>query len=203
MVGLKLVAAAAAGVFFAGTVAARAVVGEPAPAFSAVDTRGKSVSLSDHRGKYVVLEWMNPGCPFTQKHYDSGNMPAVQKDATGRGVVWLSVSTTARDASDYMPPADLTAWVKTKTGVPNSILMDDGGTVARAYGARTTPHMFVIDPNGKLIYAGAIDSKRSLNRADIKTATNYVRHALDEALAGKPISNPVTQPYGCSVKYPQ
>jgi hypothetical protein len=149
----------------------------------------------------VVLEWTNPGCPFVQKHYNSGNMPATQKDAVAKGAVWLSVSSTAKDASDYKAPADLGTWQKSVNAVPTATLMDTDGKLGKAYGARTTPHMYVIDPQGKLIYAGAIDSKPTANPADIKVATNYVGQALNEALAGKPVSQPSTTPYGCSVKY--
>ncbi len=180
---------------------AQATVGQAAPAFTATDVAGKTVSLADFKGKYVVLEWTNPGCPFVQKHYDSGNMPATQKDAVAKGAVWLAVNTTAKDASDYMAPAALQTWVKSKNGVPTATLMDADAKVGRAYGARTTPHMYIVDPQGKLIYAGAIDSKPTANPADIKTATNYVSQALGEAMAGKPVSQATTRAYGCSIKY--
>ena len=180
---------------------AQAVVNQPAPAFSVQDASGKAVSLADFKGKHVVLEWVNPGCPFVQKHYNSGNMPATQKDATAKGVVWLAVSSTAKDASDYQSPAELNAWLKGKNAAPSATLMDTDGKVGRAYGARTTPHMYIVDPQGKLVYAGAIDSKPSANPADIKTATNYVSQALAESLSGKPVSVATTRAYGCSVKY--
>jgi peroxiredoxin len=180
---------------------AQAVVNQPAPAFSVQDATGKTVSLADFKGKHVVLEWTNPGCPFVQKHYNSGNMPATQKDAVTKGAVWLSVSSTAKDASDYKAPADLGTWQKSVNAVPTATLMDTDGKLGKAYGARTTPHMYLIDPQGKLIYAGAIDSKPTANPADIKVATNYVGQALNEALAGKPVSQASTAPYGCAVKY--
>ena len=183
------------------SVFAAAVVGQPAPAFSAVDTAGKTVSLADFRGRTVVLEWVNPGCPYVRKHYDSANMPATQKDAVAKGAVWLSINSTHAGASDYMAPAALAGWMKDKGASPTATLMDADGRVGRAYGARTTPHMYVIDPKGTLAYVGAIDSKPTANPADIKTATNYVSQALAEVLAGKPVSQPVTQAYGCSVKY--
>ena len=129
-------------------------------------------------------------------------MQSTQKEATAKGAVWLSVNTTAKDASDYMTPAALQGWMKSKNGAPTATLMDADGKVGRAYGARTTPHMYIVDPQGKLIYAGAIDSKPTANPADIKTATNYVTAALGEALAGKPVSRATTSAYGCSVKYP-
>ena len=180
---------------------AQAVVGQPAPAFSAVDSAGKPVSLADYKGKHVVLEWVNPGCPFVQKHYNSGNMPATQKAAAAKGMAWLAVSSTAKDAGDYKPPAELAAWIRGKDGAPTATVMDDDGKIGRAYGARTTPHMYLIDPQGKLIYAGAIDSKPTANAADIKTATNYVSQAIDEVAGGKPISQANTRAYGCSIKY--
>jgi len=176
-------------------------VGQPAPAFSATDTAGKTVSLADFKGKTVVLEWVNPGCPFVQKHYNSANMPTTQKSALSKGVVWLSVNSTNTGASDYLPPAELAGWMQSKGAATTATLMDADGKIGRAYGARTTPHMYVIDPQGKLVYAGAIDSKPSTNPADIKSATNYVNQALGETLAGKPVSVATTQSYGCSVKY--
>lgn len=176
-------------------------VGQAAPGFSAKDTSGKVQSLSDYKGRYVVLEWVNPGCPYVRKHYDSTNMQGTQKDAVAKGAVWLSVSSTAADAGDYKPPAALAEWMKSQGAAPTATLMDADGKIGRAYGARTTPHMYVIDPAGKLVYAGAIDSKPTANKGDIQTATNYVKQALDESLAGKPVSRATTQPYGCSVKY--
>ena len=199
---LSILALAAAGVIFAATSAVAAVsVGQGAPAFRDTETRGKTVSLADFKGKHVVLEWVNPGCPYVQKHYNSANMQGTQKDTTHQGVVWLAVNSTNTGAYDYMPPAKLAGWMKDKGGAPTATLMDADGKVGRAYGARTTPHMYVIDPAGKLVYAGAIDSKASSNPADIKTATNYVKQAVGESLAGKSVSTPVTQAYGCSIKY--
>ncbi len=179
----------------------QAVVGQPAPAFQLTDTSGKTVQLADFKGRHVVLEWVNPGCPYVQKHYNSGNMPTTQKGARAQQVVWLSVSSTAREAHDYKPPAELAGWLKGKGADATATLMDDDGRVGRSYGARTTPHMYLIDPQGRLVYAGAIDSKPTADPADIKSATNYVNQALAESLAGKPVSKAVTQPYGCSVKY--
>ncbi len=180
---------------------AQAAVGQPAPAFTTTDASGRPVSLSNYRGKHVVLEWTNPGCPYVQKHYDGGNMPATQKAAVDKGVVWLSVATTAKSHVDYRAPVDLMAWQKSKGAAPTATLMDTDGKVGRAYGARTTPHMYIVDPAGKLVYAGGIDNIASANPADIAKATNYVNLALAEALAGKPIAQPVTRAYGCSVKY--
>lgn len=183
------------------SVLAAAAVGQPAPAFSAVDTSGKTVSLADFKGRTVVLEWVNPGCPYVKKHYDSANMPATQKNAVAKGAVWLAINSTHTGASDYMAPAALAGWMKDKGAAPTATLMDADGKVGRAYGARTTPHMYVIDPKGTLAYVGAIDSKPTANPADIKTATNYVNQAVAEVVAGKPVSQPATQAYGCSVKY--
>ena len=180
---------------------AQAAVGRPAPAFSATDANGKPVALSDFKGKYVVLEWMDPGCPFVQKHYNSGNMPATQKQAVAQGAAWLSVHTAA-GAKDEKQRAALRAWLISKNAAPTATLVDAEGQLARAYGARTTPHMYIVDPQGTLIYAGAIDSKPSTDPADIKSATNYVAQALGEAMSGKAVSRAVTQAYGCSVKYP-
>jgi len=176
-------------------------VGQPAPDFTLKDTAGKPVKLSDFRGKHVVLEWTNPGCPYVRKHYDSGNMPATQKEAMGKGVVWLSINSTEKSAYDYMEPAKLVAWMSQRKAQPTATLMDEEGTAGMAYGARTTPHMYIVDPQGRLIYAGGIDSIPSSNPEDIKKATNYVRQGLGEALAGKPLTAATTRPYGCSIKY--
>jgi len=180
---------------------AAATVGQPAPDFTLKDTSGKTVRLSDFKGKHVVLEWTNPGCPFVRKHYDSGNMPATQKDATGKGVVWLSINSTEKASSDYLEPAKLMAWKQERKSAPTAVLMDEEGTVGKSYGARTTPHMYIVNPQGMLVYAGGIDSIPSARPADIEKATNYVKVGLAEALAGKPISAATTAPYGCSIKY--
>ena len=194
-------ALAAATAVIASPAFAVATVGQPAPAFTAVDAHGKAVSLADFKGKHVVLEWVNPGCPFVQKHYGSANMQGTQKEATARGVVWLAVSSTAPDASDYKKPAALAAWMQSQKAAATATLMDDDGKVGRAYGARTTPHMYIVDPAGTLVYAGGIDNKPSSNPADIASSTNYVKVALGETLAGKPVTQASTRPYGCSVKY--
>jgi cytochrome oxidase Cu insertion factor (SCO1/SenC/PrrC family) len=183
-----------------GMAAAQVTVGQAAPAFSSVDTAGKTVSLDSYKGKYVVLEWVNPDCPFVKKHYNSGNIPATQKYAASKDVVWLSVSTSAKGAKDPAIAATLNGWAKETKAAAAAIVLDDG-KIGQAYGARTTPHIYLIDPAGKVVYAGAIDSKASANPADIAGATNYVTQAIDEVKAGKPVSKAVTQPYGCSVKY--
>lgn len=194
--------ALAGAALLAGTaVAQTAAVGQAAPDFTAVDTAGKTVKLSDFKGKHVVLEWTNPGCPFVVKHYGSGNMQALQKEFTGKGVVWLAVNSTDTGSADYKKPADLAAWMAQQKAAPTATLMDEKGTVGKAYAARTTPHMYIVDPKGTLVYAGGIDSIPSANAKDIATATNYVKQGLNEALSGKPISAASTKPYGCSVKY--
>jgi peroxiredoxin len=181
--------------------AAPAAVGQPAPAFSVTDTSGKAVSLADFKGKTVVLEWVNPGCPYVRKHYDSANMQATQKGAAGQGVVWLAVNSTAQDHGDYKKPADMAAWMQSHKAAAMHTLMDSDGKIGKAYGARTTPHMYIVDAKGTLAYAGGIDDKPSSNPADVKTAKNYVNAALGDVLAGKPVAQAVTRPYGCSVKY--
>ena len=176
-------------------------VGQSAPDFTLRDASGKAVKLSDFRGKHVVLEWTNPSCPYVRKHYDSGNMPATQKAALDKGVVWLAINSTAKSSYEYLEPAKVVAWQRERKAQPTALLLDEDGAAGKAYGARTTPHMYIVDPQGKLIYAGGIDSIASSDPRDIKKAVNYVRQGLDEALAGKPLSAAVTRPYGCSVKY--
>jgi len=176
-------------------------VGSAAPDFSAPDTNGKTHSLSQYKGKYVVLEWFNPECPFVKKHYGSDNMQKLQQEYTGKGVVWLTIDSNAPGtegniASDQAQKI-MASWRTKQT----ALLLDPESKVARSYGAKNTPNMVVIDPEGKIVYEGAIDSKATPNPADIPNSTNYVKAALDESLAGKPVSNPTTKPYGCSVKY--
>lgn len=195
LLGLTLSLAAA------GAAQAAAVVGQPAPDFSAVDVNGKTVKLSDYKGKQVVLEWVNPGCPFVQKHYDSGNMQGTQRDAAAKQVVWLAINSTDKGHVDYRSPAEMAKWMQGHKAAATDTLMDADGTVGKTYGARTTPHMYIVDAAGKLVYAGGIDSKATANPADIAGATNYVKVALAETTAGKPISTATSRPYGCSVKY--
>jgi peroxiredoxin len=185
----------------AATAHATPTVGQPAPDFTVPDAAGAPVKLSDFRGKFVVLEWTNPGCPFVAKHYNSGNMQSLQKTWGAKEVVWLSISSTNPRSSDYQKPDQLAALWKKQGATPRALLMDDDGKVGRLYEARTTPHMYVIDPKGTLVYAGGIDDKRSTSQADIKTAKNYVTLALTEATAGKPVTTATATPYGCSVKY--
>ena len=176
-------------------------VGKASPNFSLPDTKGKTHSLADLKGKYVVLEWYQPDCPFVRKHYNSGNMQALQKEYTAKGVVWLSIDSSAPGEEGNYPAAKLNEFAAKDGAARTALLLDPDGKVGRLYGAKTTPDMYIIDPNGTLVYRGAIDNKRSTDIDDVKTATNYVRAALDAALAGKPVSPTATQPYGCSVKY--
>src|SRR4051812_11250066 len=176
-------------------------VGTNAPDFSLTDSKGKTQSVSQYKGKYIVLEWFNPDCPFVKKHYGSGNMQKVQEEFTKKGVVWLSIDSSAPGLEGNLTAdqanAKMTEW-KTKQ---TALVLDPDGKAGQAYGAKNTPHMFVINPEGKIIYEGAIDSKASANPSDIQGATNYVKVALDESLAGKTVSTANTKPYGCSVKY--
>ena len=180
--------------------AASAPPGGPAPGFTLTDLSGKPVNLADYKGRTVVLEWHNFACPFVQKHYRSGNMQSLQKKYAA-DVVWLAVNSTARTAFDYMEPAKVSAQLRDFGAQPARYLMDEPGDVGRAYGAKTTPHMYIIDPAGKVVYNGAIDDKHSTHVADVKVAKNYVAAALDEMKAGKPVTVASTTPYGCSVHY--
>jgi peroxiredoxin len=185
---------------FTGAALAAATVGQPAPAFTATDLSGKPVSLADFKGRTVVLEWHNFGCPFVQKHYKSGNMQALQKKY-GADVVWLSINSTNAGHQDYMEPARLTKALAEFGAAPTRFVMDEPGKVGLAYGAKVTPHMYIIDPSGKVAYNGAIDDKRSTDVEDVKIAKNYVAAALDEMKAGKPVANASNSPYGCTIKY--
>jgi peroxiredoxin len=177
-------------------------VGKPAPAFTATDANGKVHNLADFKGKTVVLEWNNPECPFVKKHYNaSTNMQNQQAAATKDGVVWLSVNSGAAGKQGHMSGADATAKMQNLKAANSAYLIDADGKVGQAYGAKTTPHMFIIDAQGVLRYAGAIDSNPSADAADIPAATQYVPVALAELKAGKPVTTAVTKPYGCSVKY--
>jgi peroxiredoxin len=178
-----------------------ATVGQQAPAFTGTDSQGQKISLDQYRGKYVVLEWTNRDCPYTKKQYDSGNMQALQKEWTGKGVVWLTVLSSAKGEQGYLDAAQENAQMARVHAHPTAAVLDPSGTIGREYGAKTTPHMFIIDPQGKLIYAGAIDDKPTTDVSDVKGAKNYVTDALTEAMAGQPVQVSSTRPYGCSVKY--
>jgi len=178
-------------------------VGQPAPAFTATDSYGHQQSLAQYKGEFVVLEWTNQGCPYTRKHYDSGNMQKLQKYWTGKGVVWLTVISSAPGEQGYVTAAQENDYIKKMNAAPTAALLDPKGDLGHLYSAKTTPHMYIINPQGQLIYEGAIDNKPTTDRSDIAGATNYVTAALDEATAGKPVAVPSSRPYGCSVKYAQ
>jgi len=180
---------------------AAAKVGEAAPAFTALASTGKSVSLASYRSKIVVLEWTNHECPYVRKHYETGNMQALQKEATGQGVVWLSVISSAPGEQGYVSPAQANELTQSRGAAPTAVLLDPKGTVGRMYGATNTPHMYVIDEAGILRYAGAIDDRPTTRQSDVQGAHNYVRAALHAVAAGQPVPAPVTRAYGCTVKY--
>lgn len=186
---------------FATTLSAAPQVGQPAPAFTATDTNGQTHSLSDFRGKTVVLEWTNHGCPYVKKHYETGNMQALQRDATGDGIVWLSVISSAPGTQGHVSPAQADELTRSRDAAPTAVLVDPEGKVGKAYDARTTPHMYVINPEGTLMYMGAIDDRPTARHADIEGARNYVREALAAMEEGADIPEQVTRAYGCSVKY--
>lgn len=176
-------------------------IGAPAPAFTATDSNGKPVSLSQFRGKTVVLEWNNPGCPFVKKHYDSANMQKTQRAAAGQGVVWLTVNSGAPGKQGHMNGATANAFVKSAGATPTAYVLDPAGTVGKAYAATTTPHMYIVDARGTLVYKGGIDDKPTANRADIPGARNHVLAALDDMKSGRKVAVADTRSYGCSVKY--
>ena len=177
-----------------------ATVGQPAPDFTLMDTAGQPVKLSQFKGKPVVLEWNNPGCPFVKKHYQ-GNMQALQKEVTAQGGVWLAINSTRDDSGDYLAPAQLGRWMTEQKASPTATLMDEDGKVGQAFAARVTPHMYIVNAQGVLVYAGGIDSIASARVEDIPKATNYVRQAMAELKAGKPVSMANSRAYGCSIKY--
>lgn len=185
----------------AATIAWAARVGEQAPDFTATDSNGQVHHLSDYRGKFVVLEWTNRGCPYTRKHYESGNMQRLQQEWTAKGVIWLTVLSSAPGKQGYMTAADENAYLKQMNAHPTAALLDPTGALGHLYDAKTSPDMYIINPQGTLIYDGAIDDRPTTDIADVQGAKNYVSEALQEAMGGKQVSDPVTRPYGCSVKY--
>jgi len=185
----------------AGTAVAAPQVGQPAPEFTLTDSNGQSHNLSDFKGKFVVLEWLNHGCPFVKKHYDGGNMQGLQKEYTGKDVVWLSIVSSAPGKQGHMSPEETNKTKEEKGSAATAILIDEDGTVGKLYDAKVTPELYVINPEGTLVYMGAIDDKKSADAADVAGAKNYVKQALDEAMAGQPVSEATTTAYGCSVKY--
>lgn len=174
----------------------------PAPNFSEIDHAGKTHTLEANKGKWVVLEWYNESCPFVKKHYGTKNMQNLQKTYTDKGVVWYTVATSAEGKQGYVAPKEAEQKRKAAGMHSTALLLDADGTMGKAYSAKTTPHMFIINPEGKVAYAGAIDSNDSSDAKTIASATNYVSAALDAGMAGKPIDQKSTKPYGCSVKYP-
>lgn len=180
---------------------AEVVSGQPAPDFSLQDTNGNTHMLSIYKGKIVVLEWINHECPFVKKHYDSGNMQQLQKDAIANDIVWLSVNSSAPGKQGFCSPEEANKLTMEKQASPTAVLLDPDGAVGKLYGAQTTPHMYVIDAQGILVYQGAIDDKPSVDPADITTSKNYVKAALDAMLAGTAVADASTKAYGCSVKY--
>ena len=174
-----------------------------APEFKGVDSNGVEHSLSEYRGKFVVLEWANQGCPYEQKHYQSGNMESLQKQWTAKGVVWLTIISSAPGTQGYVDASAENAYMKKMGAKPTAAILDPSGAIGHLYNAKTTPNMFIIDPSGKLIYAGAIDDHATTDVSDIPSSKNYVSTALTEAMAGQPVQTAYTRPYGCSVKYAQ
>ncbi len=180
-----------------------AKIGAAAPDFTASASNGKSYRLADFRGKFVVLEWHNSGCPYTRKHYESGNMQRLQKEWTGRGVIWFTVISSAPGTQGYVTADQENAYMSRMHAEPTAALLDASGDLGHMYDAKTTPHMIVINPAGNIIYDGAIDDHPTSDQSDIANSKNFVNEALTEAMAGKPVDSPVTRPYGCSVKYAQ
>ncbi len=198
---MRMTSLAVAVALVAAPAAAEPKIGQPAPNFQLPDANGKPVSLNSFRGKTVVLEWSNPECPFVQKHYNSGNMQKAQARATGAGVVWLTINSSGPGKQGYLAPAAAKAFVARQASRRTAYLLDPSGRVGKLYGAKTTPHMYIINPRGAVTYMGGIDDKPSPNPADIAGARNHVLAALTEMKAGKAVSVPTSRPYGCSVKY--
>jgi alkyl hydroperoxide reductase subunit AhpC len=178
-----------------------AKVGDPAPDFTGTASSGKTVRLADYRGKYVVLEWHNNGCPFVGKHYNSGNMQRLQKQWTSQGVIWFSILSSAPGKQGYVSASEENDYLAKMQAAPTAALLDPSGQIGHLYDAKTSPQMVVINPQGVVIYDGAIDDKPTTDLDDVPGATNYVSLALQQAMAGKPVQTPATRPYGCSVKY--
>jgi peroxiredoxin len=193
--------AAAACTAIAAPIAAEPGIGAAAPNFRAYDMTGKIVDLSQYRGRFVVLEWNNPGCPFVKKHYESGNMQKTQAAAVAQGAVWLTINSGAPGKQGHMSGPEAQKFVAAQGAKPSAYLLDPNGLIGKGYGAKTTPHIYVIDPRGRLAYNGAIDDKPSSDKGDIAGARNHVLAALGELRAGKPVSVPESRPYGCTVKY--
>ena len=201
--GMAAAVALSAGALIASTAQAAPATGAAAPAFSGVTSAGETISLADFAGKTVVLEWTNDGCPFVKKHYATppANMQTLQKSAAADDIVWISVISSAKGEQGYADAARANELTASRGAAPAHVVLDEAGTIGKLYGAKTTPHMFIITADGELAYDGAIDSKSSAKVEDIAKATNYVTAALEDIEAGRPVATPVTKPYGCSVKY--
>jgi hypothetical protein len=180
---------------------AAAAVGQAAPAWEGLDTEGRSVSAQAFARQITVLEWVNPGCPYVRRHYGAGNMQATQRDASAQGVAWIAVNSTAEDAADAISGPQMARWMREQSAAATATVMDTDGRIGRMFGARTTPHLYIIDRSGRLVYAGAIDDQPRARGEDIAKARNHVRAALADLAAGRPVAVPATQPYGCTVKY--
>jgi peroxiredoxin len=199
---MKNLLLAAALIAAASSVRAEIAPGQPAPDFTLSDQKGAAHKLSESKGKYVVLEWWNKDCPFVRRHYGAKNMQGLQKKYTGKGVVWYSIDSGAEGKEGYLSAKDAAKIMKKQGMASTAVLLDPKGDVGRLYGAKTTPHMFIVDPKGNVIYMGGIDDNPSADRSDDPAkAHNYVSAALDAALAGKAVPDPVTKSYGCGVKY--
>jgi peroxiredoxin len=198
---IRTIAALAAPLAMTAAAVAAPTVGKPAPQFTVTDSNGKSHALSDYKGKTVVLEWTNDGCPYVKKHYGSGNMQKLQKEVTAAGGVWLSIISSAPGKQGYVKGPDANQLTTSRSAQPTAVLLDPVGAIGRAYEAQTTPHMFVIDPAGTLRYMGAIDDQPSTDASTIATAHNYVREAFTAVSSGGKVAETATDPYGCSVKY--
>jgi peroxiredoxin len=201
MRGYSLAGCALAVMLQASTAFAAAAAGQPAPDFAAVDSNGKAVKLADFKGKTVVLEWTNHDCPYVRKHYGSGNMQALQADAAAKGVVWLSVISSAKGQQGYVEGLEANKLSEDRKAKPAAVLLDPTGKIGKTYGATATPNMFVIGPDGQLVYGGAIDDRASASVSDIPKARNFVREAVVAATTGKAMTPAATRAYGCSVKY--
>lgn len=176
-------------------------IGQPAPDFTGIDSNGKTHSLSDYKGKKVILEWTNHRCPYVRKHYSTGNMQKLQKDTTAEGIVWLTVISSAPGKQGYVTGDEANELTASRGAAPTAVILDSTGVIGHAYEAKTSPHMYIIGKDSTLLYMGAIDDKPDARKSSIKTATNYVRVALAEIADGKPVGKPVTRAYGCSIKY--
>ncbi|QLE83932.1 redoxin domain-containing protein [Shewanella sp. Scap07] len=201
MIKTKIIAIAVLLMTLMGSAFAAVKVDQAAPNFSLANTKGEQINLADYQGKYVILEWTNHLCPYVQKHYDSDNIPSMQRKYTADNIVWLSIISSAPGKQGHIDSVTSDELTASRNAAPTQVLFDPEGEVGKLYGAKTTPHMYIIDPQGTLRYAGGIDSIKSAKIADIEKADNYVEQAMAALLSGKAVKNKLTPPYGCSVKY--